>query len=155
MFYNENSYFLLCSCTDLVFGKMFVSTIWAKMFSASQIIGFFLPTIPSEQITELAWAFACWYKFTLKVDQKFFGWAWSKVFDYISRMKRWSELIAYWCKFRKGKSYSNDFWVSVVKKQAWPFSSWDPEICCVLRISLYELSWFFACWLWYTNFWLV
>ena len=115
----------------------------------------FLPTIPSEQITELAWAFACWYKFTLKVDQSFFGWAWSKVFDYISRMKRWSELIAYWCKFRKGKSYSNDFWVSVVKKQAWPFSSWDPEICCVLRISLYELSWFFACWLWYTNFWLV
>ena len=39
--YNENLYYLLCSCTNSIFGKIFVPEIWAKMFSASQIAGFF------------------------------------------------------------------------------------------------------------------
>ena len=43
-----------------------------NVFSQSDCRGFF-QTIPSKQITESAWAFACWYKFTLKVDQKFLG----------------------------------------------------------------------------------
>ena len=41
LFYNENLYYLLCSCTNTIFGKIFVSEIWAKMSSAYQIAGFF------------------------------------------------------------------------------------------------------------------
>ena len=38
---DENLYHLLCSCTNPIFGKIFVSEIWAKMFLANQIAGFF------------------------------------------------------------------------------------------------------------------
>ena len=38
LFYNENLYYFLCSCTNPIFGKIFVSKIWAKMFSVNQII---------------------------------------------------------------------------------------------------------------------
>ena len=31
----------MCSCTNPIFAKMFVPEIWAKMFSANQIAGFF------------------------------------------------------------------------------------------------------------------
>ena len=41
LFYNENLYILLCCCTNPIFGKIFVPEIWAKMFSANQIAGFF------------------------------------------------------------------------------------------------------------------
>ena len=41
LFDNENFYYLLCSCTNPIFGKIFVPEIWGKMFSASQITGFF------------------------------------------------------------------------------------------------------------------
>ena len=38
--YNENLYYLLSSCTNCMFGKIFVHEIWAKLFSANQIAGF-------------------------------------------------------------------------------------------------------------------
>ena len=41
LFYNENLYYLLCSCANPIFEKNFVSEIWSKMFSANQIAGFF------------------------------------------------------------------------------------------------------------------
>ena len=41
LFYNENLYYLLCSCTNPIFGKIFISEIWVKIFSANQIAGFF------------------------------------------------------------------------------------------------------------------
>ena len=41
LFYNENLYYLLCFCTNPIFGKILVSEIWPKVFSASQIEGFF------------------------------------------------------------------------------------------------------------------
>ena len=41
LIYNENVYYLLCSCTNPIFGKNFVPEIWAKMFSVNQIAGFF------------------------------------------------------------------------------------------------------------------
>ena len=41
LIYNKNLYYLLCSCTNPIFGKVFVPKIWAKMFSANQIAGFF------------------------------------------------------------------------------------------------------------------
>ena len=39
--YNENLYYLLCSCTNPIFSKIFVSEVKAKMFSTSPIAGFF------------------------------------------------------------------------------------------------------------------
>ena len=41
MFYNENLHCYLCSCANPIFGKNFVPEIWAKMFSANEISGFF------------------------------------------------------------------------------------------------------------------
>ena len=41
LFYNENLYYLLCSCTNPIFGKTFVPEIWAKMRSVNQIARFF------------------------------------------------------------------------------------------------------------------
>ena len=39
--YNENLYYLLCSCTNSVLGNILVPEIWAKMFSANQTAQFF------------------------------------------------------------------------------------------------------------------
>ena len=36
LFYNENLHYLLCSCSNPIFGKIFVLEIWTKMFSANQ-----------------------------------------------------------------------------------------------------------------------
>ena len=57
-------------------------------------------------------------------------------------------------KLQKAKSYFNYFWVAVVKYLR-PFSSWDPNICCILK-WVYELRLIFTCWLWWNNnnFWL-
>ena len=41
LFYNENLYYLLCSCTSLVFGQNLVPGLRTKMFSANQIAGIF------------------------------------------------------------------------------------------------------------------
>ena len=38
---NENLSYLLFSCTNPIFGKISVPEIWAEMFSANQIAGFF------------------------------------------------------------------------------------------------------------------
>ena len=40
LIYNENLFYLPCSCTNPIFRKIFVPEIWAKMFSANQIAGF-------------------------------------------------------------------------------------------------------------------
>ena len=40
LFNNESLYYFLCSCKNPIFGKIFVSEILAKMFSANQIAGF-------------------------------------------------------------------------------------------------------------------
>ena len=41
LFYNENLYYLLCSCTNPIFWKIFVFEIRDKMFSVNQIAGFY------------------------------------------------------------------------------------------------------------------
>ena len=44
--------------------------------------------------------------------------------------------FAFWCKFRKAKSYFNDFLGGRGQKWAWLFSSREPKICCIERMSL-------------------
>ena len=41
LFCNENLFCLVCSCANPIFGKNFVSDIWAKIFLAKKIARFF------------------------------------------------------------------------------------------------------------------
>ena len=80
LLYNENLYYLLCSCTDPLFGKIFVPGIWSKMFSANQIIGFFNQTyLQNKSVKEPDFLHVDTYSHELKVYQKILGWAWSKM----------------------------------------------------------------------------
>ena len=88
----------------------------------------------------------------LKADQKCIGWAWSKMgvtslfsghrTQKLTLSQKWTDEInwffACWYKFKKAKSWFNDFWVGLVKKRQWPFSSWYPKICCILRMNLWN-----------------
>ena len=53
----------------------------------------------------------------LKVVWKILGWAWSKMGKATL------------------KSYSNNFWVMVVKIWTWPFWSWDSKSCYITRMN--------------------
>ena len=56
--------------------------------------------------------------------------------------------LACWCKFKKTKSYFNDFWVGQVK------NGHGHLVCEMLKSAewVHGLSWFFACWLWWNKF---
>ena len=96
----------------------------------------------------------------LKVYQFFFGWAWSKNGSGQSghgslilavsqeRIDVMNWFFTCCCKFRKAKSYFNDFWVGLVRNE---FSHLVHE---TLKSAewIYGLSWFFACWLWCNHF---
>ena len=97
----------------------------------------------------------------LKVDQKISGWAWLEigVTSQITALKltlsqEWIDgvnwFFAWWCKFRKAKSYFNTFSVGMVK------NGHVRVIHETLRSAewVYELSRFFASWLWCSHFWL-
>ena len=71
---------LLCSCTDPMFGKIFVPEILAKIFSANEIVGFFnQPYLQSKSTKQLDFLHVDTNSGKLIVDQKCFGWAWSKM----------------------------------------------------------------------------
>ena len=57
--------------------------------------------------------------------------------------------FAWWCKFRNAKSYFNDFWVGLAKIGCGHLVYYE-----TLKSAewFYGLSWFFACWLWCSNF---
>ena len=59
-------YIICCySCTNHIFRKIFVPQIWAKMFSANQIVGFFnQPYLQNKSMKLHVACFAFWYKFT-------------------------------------------------------------------------------------------
>ena len=56
--------------------------------------------------------------------------------------------LACWCKFKKTRSYFNDFWVGQVK------NGHGHLVCEMLKFAewVHGLSWFFACWLWWNKF---
>ena len=130
MFYNKNIYCLLCSCANPIFGKSLVLEIWAKMFSANQIAGFFNQLyLQSKSVKYLI--FCMLLQIHVKVDPKNFGWACSEMAVSQEKIDEMNWFFACWCKFRKLKSYFNDFLVAMVKKRAWPFSSWELIICWI------------------------
>ena len=161
MFCNENLYYLLCSCTNPIFGKILVPEIWAKMFSANQVAGFFIqPYLQNKSMKWLVFLHVDTNSHKLKVDQEIFGWAWpewvwsvwsrdSKI-GCISRMNWWKELIFLQGGANSGKQkvISNDFWVGLVK------NGHGHSVHETLKSAeyVYRLSWFFTCWLWCNNF---
>ena len=73
-FYNKNLYYLLCSCTNPIFGVIFVPVIWAKIFSANQIPVFFnQPHLQNKSMKQLDFLHVDTNSHKLKVDQKILG----------------------------------------------------------------------------------
>ena len=120
-------------------------------------------TISLEQICEIAWFFACWYKFNqIKSWLQNF---WMGVVKNgcsqsghdtlkLTVSQEWIDGMIWfftcWYKFRKAKSYFTDFSVSLVKNghghllyETLKSAEW-----------VYELNWIFVYWLWCNNFWL-
>ena len=58
----------------------------------------------------------------------------------------------YWYKFRKAKSYFNDFWVGIVRN-GHGYLIHETLKSAVYREWVYEFSLFFACWLWGSHLW--
>ena len=80
MKFNENLYYLLCSCTNPIYGKIFVPEIWAKMFLANQIAGFFnQPYLQNKSMKQSDFLHVDTNSHKLKVDQKSFVWAWPEM----------------------------------------------------------------------------
>ena len=124
LLYNENVYYLLCSCTNLLLRKNIVPEIQAKIPLSTQFA-----SISPEQVDETTSFFACWYTFT-KIK------SWLKSF--------WSDMVknecgqsglctlkltvsqertdgtkcffACWYSFTQIKRWLNIFEVSMVKK---------------------------------------
>ena len=105
----------------------------------------------------------------LKGDWKFQGLAWSKVgvASHVThlnwlyfKMNRWNKLIfACWFRFTKIKSWSNIYWVGMVKNVC------GQSGCETIKLTVSQdgtdrVNWFFACWYkfrkaksWFNHFW--
>ena len=76
LFYNERFHYLLCSCTNPIFEKNYVSEILAEMFSANQIAGFFYQSyVQNKSINQSYFLYINTNSHKLKVDQKVLEWA--------------------------------------------------------------------------------
>ena len=67
-------------------------------------------------------------------------------------MNRWNKMI-FFMLVEIGENWKLFQWFlhECGQKWAWSFSSWDPKICCILRMSLW-IELVFACRLWCNNF---
>ena len=64
---------MLCSCINPIFDKIFVPEIWAKMFAANQITGFFNQSyLQNKSIKQPVFLHVDTNSHELKVDQKIF-----------------------------------------------------------------------------------
>ena len=133
------------------------------MLSANQIAGFLDQVFLQKNSMKTVSFLACWYKFT-----KIKGWLKTFCLDMVKNWygqsgpwtlkltvsQEWIDgmnwVFAWWCKFMKAKSYFTDYWVTMVKNGHGHLvhETLNSAEC------LYEMGWFFACWLWFNNFWL-
>ena len=74
----KNVYYLLCSWANPIFGKSLVLQIWAKMFSANQIAGFFNQLYLQNKSMKYL-IFCMLLQIHIKVDPKNFEWACSEM----------------------------------------------------------------------------
>ena len=104
----------------------------------------------------------------LKVDQKAFWRTWSKMavaslftghwnWLYLkNELMEWTDVLhaaANSAKLRKAKSYFIDFWVGMVRNERGRLLH-ETLKSAVSKEWVYELGWFFPCWLWGSNVWL-
>ena len=117
---------------------MHKSNIWRSMFLANQIAGFFNQPYPEKIHEMLDFLQVDANSHKLKIDQKFSWWVWSKM-----AVSKW---VLGWTDFLHACANSGKLKVILMifggysQKWVWPFSLWDPKICCILK-WVYELSW--------------
>ena len=142
-----------------IFGQIFVPKIWAKMFSANQIAGFFNHICRRDQWNSLIFCMLIQIPIKQKSIKNFCSgcgqhcvWpvcisVWKSVCVKLTLSQEWIDgvnwFFACWWKFRKVKNCLNAFWVGLVK------TSFDYLANETVQPAewVYELCWFFACWL--------
>ena len=78
--YNEGFYYLLYSCTNLIFGKNLVPEIWAKMLSANQATGFLNQLcLENKMMKKSDFLYIDTDSWKLEVDWKILWWVWSRM----------------------------------------------------------------------------
>ena len=65
----------------------------------------------------------------------------------------WTDILHAGANSGKARSYFNDFWVGIVRN-GHGHLVYETLASAVYKEWVYEFSWFFACWLWGSNFWL-
>ena len=80
LFYNENLYYLLCSCTNPTFGKNLVPEIYAKVLSVNHIVRFLNNLfLQNKSVKQHHFLHVDTNSQKLKVVGKYFGWTWSNI----------------------------------------------------------------------------
>ena len=132
------------------------------MFSANQISGFCnQPYLQKKQINEIAWFFCMVIQIhiDLKLTKIFWSgygqnwlwpvWSWDIKIGCVSRMNWWDELI--FCMLVEIQARQKSFqWFLGGHGKKWHAHLVHETLKCAEYV--YELSWFFACWLWCNNF---
>ena len=138
LFYNENLYYLLCSCTNPIFGKNLVPEIYANILSANLIAKSF---ISPEHINETTSFFAFCYKFTqIKMQLKIFRLGMvknecGKTVHGALKMnlsQKGTDGIKWVGGNPEKLKVDSMIWSGCGEKWPWPFSSWERKICCFL-----------------------
>ena len=153
LFYNEHLYYLLCSCTNLLFGKYVV----LEPLSHSDC-GIFKSSIYLEQIDETASFFACWCKFT-KIKSWFKSFWWGMVKNECGqsglltlkltvsqeRTDGTNWFFTYWYSFTQIKRWLKNVGVSMVKNECGQSDDGTQKMT-VSEKWTGGINWLFACW---------
>ena len=127
MFYNENVYYLLCSCTNSILGKFLFLRYEPKCSQPVRSHDFLINHISRTnhwnnlifcmliQIhINKSWSINCWVGM-IKNRCSQYGHMTLKLIVSQEWIDRMNWFFASWCTFRRAKSYFNDFWVGIVK----------------------------------------
>ena len=118
-------YTIWCFCTNLIFGKILFPEIWAKIFSAIQVVGFFnQPYLKDKSMKHPDFLHVytnlhkSWSKiFWVGMVKNGSGGSGYGTLNWLSqeRIDGINWFFACWYKFRKAKSNFTSFWVGLVK----------------------------------------
>ena len=112
------TYYLLCSCTNPVFGKIFVPGVWAKMFSANQIARFLnQPFLQNKSLfSRTKWSKIFWFCMVKNGCDQSGLWALKLIVS-----QEWTDGInwffACWYSFTEIKRWLKIFGASMVKNR--------------------------------------
>ena len=162
MFYNENLYYLLCSCTNPILGKILFLRYRPKCSQPIRLenfkINYFSRTNRWNSLI-----FVRWYKFW-KIE------SWSKIF-WLGMVKNECGQSGLWIlKLTVSQEWAvginwffcmlvqilanskviENFWGGHGQKWVWPVWWWDSKIECIWRMNRWR-NWFFTCWYRFTK----